>query len=217
METKVCSKCKLEKQTIEFNKYSKTKDGLQGSCRECQKQKSKEWKENNQDKIKEKNKTYYHKNKETKSVKNKLWAKENKDKIKQYRKKYNDNNKEARKELNKNYLKSRLDNDPLFKMRFNIRIKISEAIRKLNRTEVILGCSIIEFKSHLESQFQDWMNWDNYGKYNGDLNHGWDIDHIIPISSAKTEEDIIKLNHYTNLRPLCSYTNRYIKKNKIDI
>ena len=42
-----------------------------------------------------------------------------------------------------------------------------------------------------------------------------DIDHIIPLSSAKTEEDIIRLNHYTTLQPLCSYTNRYIKKNNL--
>jgi hypothetical protein len=100
-------------------------------------------------------------------------------------------------------------------MSFNIRIKISECIRKLNRTEKILGCTIIQFKSHLQSQFQPWMSWDNYGKYNGELNYGWDIDHIIPISSAKTEEEIIKLNHYTNLQPLCSKVNRYIKKDKI--
>jgi len=51
----------------------------------------------------------------------------------------------------------------------------------------------------LESKFEDWMNWDNQGKYNGEFNYGWDINHIIPISSAKTEDDIIKLNHYTNL------------------
>lgn len=57
------------------------------------------------------------------------------------------------------------------------------------------------------------MSWENQGKYNGELNFGWDIDHIIPISSAKSEEDILNLNHYTNLQPLCSKVNRDIKKN----
>jgi len=56
------------------------------------------------------------------------------------------------------------------------------------------------------------MTWENRGLYNGELNYGWDIDHIIPIASAKTEEDIIKLNHYKNLQPLCSHINRDIKK-----
>ena len=60
------------------------------------------------------------------------------------------------------------------------------------------------------------MNFDNYGKYNGEFNFGWDIDHIIPTSSAKTEEEIIKLNHYTNLKPLCSKINRDIKRNNIN-
>ena len=59
------------------------------------------------------------------------------------------------------------------------------------------------------------MTWENRGKYNGELNFGWDIDHIIPISSATTEEEILKLNHYTNLQPLCSRINRDIKKNKL--
>ena len=56
------------------------------------------------------------------------------------------------------------------------------------------------------------MTWENHGLYNGELNYGWDIDHIIPFSSAKTEEDIIKLSHYTNLQPLCSKFNRYLKR-----
>jgi len=52
-----------------------------------------------------------------------------------------------------------------------------------------------------------------HGLYNGEFNYGWDIDHIIPISTAKTEDDVYKLNYYTNLQPLCSKINRYIKKN----
>ena len=60
--------------------------------------------------------------------------------------------------------------------------------------------------------------WENYvnpkdGIY--ELNKTWDIDHIIPLSSAKNENELIKLNHYTNLQPLCSYTNRFIKKDTI--
>ena len=60
------------------------------------------------------------------------------------------------------------------------------------------------------------MSWDNHGLYNGQQCYGWDIDHIIPVSSANTEEDVIRLNHYTNLQPLCSHINRDIKKNSLD-
>lgn len=79
-----------------------------------------------------------------------------------------------------------------------------------------MGCSFEEFKSYLESKFEDWMTFENYGLYNGELNYGWDIDHIIPISIAKTEDEVLKLNHYTNLQPLCSKINRDIKKDNIE-
>ena len=52
----------------------------------------------------------------------------------------------------------------------------------------------------------DGMSWANRGE--------WHIDHIIPLSSAKTEEDVIRLNHYTNFRPLWKEDNQ-IKSNKI--
>ena len=60
------------------------------------------------------------------------------------------------------------------------------------------------------------MNWENKGKYNGNFNSGWDLDHIIPISSAKNKEEIYKLNHYTNYQPLCSKVNRFIKKDNLN-
>lgn len=119
----------------------------------------------------------------------------------------------------RDYCRNKCYVDNLFKLKRRIRTLIlySFSAKKTNKsseTEIILGCSFQEFKKHLESKFEPWMNWENYGKYNGSLNFGWDIDHIIPISSAITEEELYTLNHYTNMQPLCSYTNRYIKRNK---
>ena len=87
---------------------------------------------------------------------------------------------------------------------------------KNSKTEEILGCSFKDFKIYIESKFENWMNWKNRGLYNGSLNYGWDIDHIIPLSTAKNEENLIKLNHYSNLQPLCSKINRDMKKNNIE-
>jgi len=147
-------------------------------------------------------------------LKNKEYNRENKQEL---NKKRNIRNKK-----NKIHLKitERRQNDAVFRIRKNIRTYIRNSFKykgykKTTKTEIILGCTFKEFKSHIESIFESWMTWDNYGKYNGDFNYGWDIDHIIPISSAKTEEDVLKLNHFSNLRPLCSYTNRHIKSNKI--
>lgn len=137
---------------------------------------------------------------------------------KEAKKVYRELNNERIKLYQKAYKKERRATDPIFKISSLIRTSIGEAFRlngygKKTKTNTILGCSFDELKQHLESQFLPWMNWDNHGLYNGELNHGWDIDHIEPLSNAKTEDDIIRLNHYTNLRPLCSQTNRYIKRN----
>lgn len=43
------------------------------------------------------------------------------------------------------------------------------------------------------------------------------LDHKIPISSAKTEEEIIKLNHYTNFQLLKSDENLRKSNNRKDI
>jgi len=87
----------------------------------------------------------------------------------------------------------------------NIRRRIREYLKGSGlKTLEILGCSKDEFKKHLESLFTKGMTWDNYG-------HGldkWTLDHIIPLATCKNaggyidRELCIKLNHYTNLRPL---------------
>ncbi len=115
--------------------------------------------------------------------------------------------------------------DPLNKLKNNIRSNLSKAFRiqqtnKPTKTEKILGLTFDEFKEYIESLFEPWMNWGNYGSFLGnwptEINQCWDVDHIIPISIAKTKEDIINLNHHSNLQPLCSYTNRHIKKDSLD-
>jgi hypothetical protein len=50
------------------------------------------------------------------------------------------------------------------------------------------------------------MNWDN--------RYLWDIDHIVPISLAESEGEMIILNHYSNLRPLWKTENEY-KSDKV--
>jgi hypothetical protein len=170
------------------------------------------------DKAKERNKRYYEKNKE--EILRKLKEYNSRDYVVEKNKIYRQDNKESINIRINKWSKDREKLDKVYKLKNLISASIRSSfnykkIRKNTRSVVILGCSFEYFKSYLESKFEDWMNWDNQGKYNGELYYGWDIDHIIPISTAKTEEDIIRLNHYTNLQPLCSYTNRCIKKDTI--
>lgn len=77
---------------------------------------------------------------------------------------------------------------------------------KKSKSYTILGEEWNVVKNHFESLFEDGMNWDNHGM--------WHIDHIIPISSAKSEQEVIKLCHYKNLQPLWAKDNR-LKSNKV--
>jgi len=120
------------------------------------------------------------------------------------------------------YRKRKKENEDPYTMFIQIvRQTIRRGIKRKGYTKKsnaykILDCTYDEFKLHIESQWEEWMNWDNYGKYNGEERYGWDLDHIIPLSSGKCEEDIIRLNHHSNIQPLCSYINRCVKKDKIE-
>jgi hypothetical protein len=117
--------------------------------------------------------------------------------------------------------KERRLNDPLYNFSHKIKCMIIRTFKNKDykknyrKTEDILGCHYNEFIKYIEGKFEPWMTWENRGKYNGEFNHGWDIDHIIPLSTATCEEDIVRLNHHTNLQPLCSKVNRDIKKNNL--
>lgn len=176
------------------------------------------YKEQNIEKIKSYDKEYRTKNKRTEY--NQEYYIENKNKIIEYSKGYKINNRDKIRK----YCNDRYKNDYLYNLSTNIRASIFDSFKttlkgnfsKSKRTQEILGCTFEEFFIYLQNKFEPWMNWKNKGLYNGEFNYGWDLDHIIPISSVKTEEDIYKLNHYTNFQPLCSKVNREIKRDKLN-
>lgn len=192
--------------------------------REKNRLRHKKWRDKNPKKIKAKNKKWRDKNPEKAKAYTKKWYEQNTEKAKANTKKWAKENPEKKKESKKKYYDNNYTTDNIFKLAENIRASIRTSIynsgyQKKSRTQEILGCSFEDFKIHLEKQFESWMNWENKGNPKDgifELNKTWDIDHIIPISSATSEEEIIKLNHYTNLRPLCSYYNRFVKRHHLE-
>lgn len=143
----------------------------------------------------------------------KTCAKNYRDKNKAYFLHYRQNNKERKKELNRINQKERKQIDPLFKLRVSIRTNIKNTFkrgknqyRKHARTETILGCTIEEFIKYIESKFTEGMTLSNHGQ--------WHLDHIYPVSLASSQEEIVRLNHYTNFQPLWAEEN-ILKGNKI--
>lgn len=201
-------------------KLEKAKANYQINKENIKKQK-KEYCDKNRENINKKRKAYVEKNRDKVNEKQKIYHNKNKEKYKEKSKErakaYYKKNKKKIIEQQNEYLRNRRAQDVLFRVSHNLGCSLVKGLSrggfsKNSRTEVILGCSFVQFKLHIESRWEPWMNWGNYGKYNGELNHGWDLDHIIPTSTATTQEEVERLYHWTNYQPLCSRTNRDIKK-----
>lgn len=209
MEKKICSKCKIEKEVCEFNKRKDSKDGHRNECKICWYLKGRDYIKKHPQKKQEYNNKWLSKN----TCYNKQYYKNNEKKFLDNRIKFNILNPDYNKNYydnNKNYFSDyvmyKYNSNNLYRLSHLTRNRIKEFLKsknitKNNSTFNIVGCSPEFLKEHLEKQFTDGMSWENHGLY------GWHIDHIIPLASAKTEEEIYKLCHYTNLQPLWSTDN----------
>lgn len=239
MERKICKICGLEKNITEFYKSDKW---YRTDCKKCTNERNKnnylknkikriessklKYQENKEYK-KQIAKEYYYKNKDKISEKTKKYYENNKEKLKEKSKEYRLSHLEERKEYNKKYRidnkkmlsnkhKFKMENDKIYNFKHRIRASIRKSfirrkITKNNHTTEVLGCSIEDFIKHLINSYEKIYNekwkWENIEKVH--------IDHIIPLSVANTEEEVIKLCHYTNLQ-LLKEKHNLDKKDKLD-
>jgi hypothetical protein len=217
MVEKICTKCNINKSILDYYKNKKYTNGYSLNCKSCikqyyidNKQKKKEYRSSDEFKTKkiEYDKKYYYENREqriqTVTKYNRetnypqIWHKINKDKVSAY-------HKINRKKLN-SQTKERYKNNIQFKLKVRLRLRLLDALRKDNITKnhsalLLIGCSIEEFKNHLESMFLNGMSWENHGII-------WEIDHIKPCSSF----DLINIDqqlecfNYKNHQPLFKTT-----------
>ena len=191
----------------------------------------KKWQQNNKEKVAEKSKKYYQANKEKLKEYSKKYNESNKERIKERQKNYYQANKEKikeyRREYKKEYYQANKDKvyeyqrekyytDPCYKLRKNtsrlVRMGLKEGKGGQSMLPYVDWNSYEELKEHIESQFEDWMTWDNYGE--------WHIDHIKPQSvllEGVTSMDDPKFREcwaLENLRPLEAREN-ISKGNKV--
>ena len=162
METKICSKCKKEKNINDFY-YNNSKNSYCSCCKECTKIQVNLYREKNKENI----------------SKLKYTAKKNKlkqDKV--------------------YWLKNQMNNLIYYSF------KRKRKYRKTSKATKIFGCDWNTFYNYLLQTFKN-----NYGyEYNETIDV--QVDHIIPLCTAKTIEDVIKLNHFSNLQLLTSKDNK---------
>lgn len=229
---KKCIICGEEKPLTKqyFHSRKDSKDGFRNNCKECKslkdrktylknqeqvKERSKKYHHENRDEILEKRRKYYQENKELYSQRASEYYLENREKIlnrvqiykdkhPESLRRWREQNKDHVRKYNMRYKKRRMMEDPLFDFTIRIRKVVSSSFRrrkipKNSNASVIVGCDWEFFKKYIESQFKEGMTWDNHGE--------WHYDHIIPLSTATNEEEVIKLNHYTNFKPLWADEN----------
>jgi hypothetical protein len=199
METKVCKKCNIKKLLCEFGIFNRNKDGLNTLCKVCYRKKQQKWRKDNIDEVIKKRKKLYYDNQDKSKEYSKQYYNENKIHYNKRSLKWNKQNVKKRREILKKYSQK-----PEVKLRCNLGHRIymfltSKSQTKNKKTEEMIGCDFIFIKNYLALKFTEGMSWENYGK--------WHIDHIIPLSSATTEEELYKLCHYTNLQPLWAEDN----------
>ena len=221
---KICKNCKTEKELFFFGKASCLKSGISNICKECEKIRKSKYESQSKEKMKEylkeyylrtisgqkeKRKEYYLKNKEKIIENSKIRYSKTREDKSLYDKAYRINNKERIVDYKKKYnpvCVKRRATDPLYAMKQRLRKRTSQAFyymfkRKNHHSHELLGAKWETIKEYIESKFTEGMTWEN------NKIDGWHIDHIVPLASAKTEEELIKLSHYTNLQPLWAKDN----------
>ncbi len=189
--------------------------------RDALKAKKAEYYEENKELFQQKFKDYYKKNSDKIKAYQRQYVKDNAEKVFARRKQYREKNaeiiKERKREYGKNnrskitaYYLNKRQSDSLFKLSTQIRglirmSLISRGYSKDSHTYEILGCDYETLWSHLK---QTWKR--NYGaEWNGEDYH---IDHVIPLATAKTEQEVKDLCYYKKLQMLKPEDN--LAKNK---
>ena len=210
---KICKECGLTKSIDLF--YSG-----RNCCKECYNKKQCVKKKaeypTKRDSILVVKKAYYLKNSEEILSDKKQYGLLNKDKISTKNRKYylanKDNELYKAKRRNEQKMRNRVrrEHDIDFKISQNLRSRLWHAIKNDQKGGSAindLGCSIEYLKRHLESQFESWMTWDNYGRKDGI--RCWEIDHIEALSKfdLSNPEQVKIACCYTNLKPMCAKDN----------
>lgn len=197
MEAKICSRCGKEKEISKFRKK-------RNQCKECEKELITIWREQNKEHIKEYNKKYFQEHKDEILVDRKeyMYNYRQTSKYKEHKKEYALENKEKFNKLSK----KRYANDIIFKLKHNVRVEVLRSFKlkykqKNKHTEELTGCSLDFLINYLLKTFKTkyGYDWDGIEKVH--------IDHKKPLVTANTEEEVIKLCHYTNLQLLKSVDN----------
>jgi len=174
---KKCTRCKVNKELLLFNKDKSRSDGYDASCKECKsKSKKKEYIENKEEYL-AKVKIYDAKNYERRKDYWPQWRKANPDKNTAICKTWRSKNMDKIREYYRGYYSKNLNRRISNRLSSDIRDCLSGRKNRRHWQDLV-GYTLEALKSHIETQFQPGMTWDNWGR--GE--NCWHIDHKTPQS-----------------------------------
>ena len=238
MINKTCSKCGDElPATVEyFYRNATGRDGMDAQCKKCSAQRTKEWQKKNPDRVRENGRKWQKENLERRSASQRKSYWKNVDKVNERRRQQHKENPDRRRELARKWRRKNIDKIREYQRRwheenpgYSKKYRAEKPSRRINHSissginralkrkkngrqwESLVGYTLNDLMKHLESQFEDWMTWNNYGE--------WEIEHIIPkdaFNFSKPEDiDFKRCWALENLQPMEAKENRE-KSNKID-
>lgn len=174
-------------------------------CPECNKVTNAKWYQVNKDRVKTASTTHRQANPEKYKAYIAEWQKNNPDKRKANIVKWKQANPDKVKAARAKYMKNRKAKDPLFKLKCNLSNLIGMSLKrqgysKSTKSAELLGAPYELVQAHLK-----YTAIRNYGSY--DPTKKYEIDHIVPVATATTQEEAEKLQFYQNLQLLTPEDN----------
>lgn len=186
---KICAVCKISKNLDDFGRDKLGVDQKSSACKECRNKKAKEYRKNNAEKLKQKERQRYLNRREEQIIYSR-----NRRKLKDVKLARNHKQREKYK------------TSPEFIASHRIRSLLARTLKasgkkKNSSTSNLLGYTSQELRENIELKFQAGMTWENRGE--------WHIDHVKPIAQFIKEgiTDPPIINALDNLQPLWATDN----------
>jgi hypothetical protein len=198
---KNCELKGVEQPLSSFSINKNNKNGLDYRCKKCVSTISKENYHLNKEERNKANSENYKLNREKRLKQNRIWYELNKEECKRKQRVYD---------------RKRYKNNITFKLSTCISSAVYQSLKgtkKRKSWQKLVGYTVEQLKSHLESLFKPGMSWDNYGL------KGWHIDHIKPLSwfafTSYEDPEFKEAWSLSNLQPLWAKdnlekSNRYV-------
>lgn len=210
--TYICTECGKRKKQDQFhsrcyewihgkyNTFTTAYTGF-GLCKDCHEEQMAERKRKSEEHKKELRRKWYQAHKEEIAAKQKANRAARNEANRKYAKSH-------REQINQ-YISNRKQTDPLYKLKCQVRQTVLMSFKrtgnvKSEKCEAITGLNADALVNYLLGTYEEvyGVPWDKQSAVH--------IDHIIPLATAKTEKEVMRLCHYTNLRLITAQDN--IKK-----